>query len=154
MISLRQATATDIPALQALFVLCIRQTCTTDYTEAEIAVWTATAQNSDRWNKAVADQYFLIAEEGKKLAGFGSLRDGNYLDFMYVHPDFQGRGVAGKLLAALEAKALRLGTASLHSDISITARPFFEKKGYGVLHENRNERSGEVLVNYRMERVL
>ena len=138
MISLRPATTTDLPSLQALFVQTIRQTCTEDYSPAEIAVWTATVNNLERWQTMMKTQYVLVAQSGEHIAGFGTLKDGDYLDFIYVHPDFQGQGVAKQLLSALEAEASKQGTTSISSDISITARPFFERKGYVVLHENQN----------------
>lgn len=49
----------------------------------------------------------LLAISDGKIAGFSSLRDGDYLDFMYVHKDCQRMGVAETLLKAIEQKRWR-----------------------------------------------
>ncbi|MFK7970341.1 MAG: GNAT family N-acetyltransferase [Bacteroidia bacterium] len=154
MTSLRTAIQSDLKGLKDLFLKSIQQACKNDYSPAEIAVWTATAHNQERWQTMLETQYVLVAEIDGRLAGFGTLKGSDYLDFMYVHPDFLRRGVAGKLLQALEEKAHMRGSTILVSDISITARPFFEKSGFVVLRKNHNERDGEVLVNFRMEKKL
>lgn len=154
MISLRHATQADLPALKALFVQTIQQACTNDYTPAEIKVWTSTVENADRWQLMLDTQCVLVAHEGDAVAGFGTLKEGNYLDFMYVHPDFLRRGIASQLLEALEKEAQKHSTATISSDISITARPFFERKGYVVIRKNHNERDGEVLINFKMEKSI
>lgn len=89
-----------------------------------------------------------------KLTKLLYLLNGDYLDFMYVHKDFQRQGIAEILLNALEAEAKRRDTKIITSDISKTARPFFEKKGYVVVNEQENLRAGVVLINYKMKKEL
>ncbi len=149
-IILSKATPADLPALQRLYVETIRKTCSKDYDPEQIRVWTASIDNKERWLNAINDQHFLMAKTGNELAGFGSLKNGNYLDFLYVHPDYAGKGVAGKLFQALEAVWLQHSGDYLYSDVSITARPFFEKKGFRVEKEDVNLLKGVEIINYRM----
>ncbi len=37
---------------------------------------------------------------------------------------------------------------------SLVAKPFFERRGFVVVHENRVEKSGQVLINFSMEKCL
>ncbi|MCU7915753.1 MAG: GNAT family N-acetyltransferase [Candidatus Thiodiazotropha sp. (ex Gloverina cf. vestifex)] len=61
-----------------------------------------------------------------------------------------GKGVGSALLQAIEAEALRLGLAQLSVEASITARGFFERKGFVVGSAQRVTRRGEDFLNYLM----
>lgn len=152
--SYHNAQLADIPELQALFVDCIKGTCTGDYSPAEIEAWLSSIKNQQRWTDLVEQQQVIMLKIQNQLAGFASLKDSDYLDFIYVSPNFQGKGIAKKLLAKITELALEAGAEKLISDISITARPFFESRGYTVLRENRNIRGDQVLINYRMEKAI
>lgn len=153
-ITLRQAAATDLPEMRKLYADTINTVCANDYDEAQRKVWASTADKEERWESLIAEQLVLLAIAGDVIAGFSSLRDGNYLDFMYVHKDYQRMGIAETLLNTLEAEAAKLGALEITSDISITARPFFEKKGYKVLKEQKNQRGDLILINYKMQKEL
>ena len=89
-----------------------------------------------------------------QIVGFGTLKNSNYIDFFYIHKDFQRRGIANKLLTELELEAKNQQTKIITSDISITAKPFFEKKGFVVKTEQKNIRLDVELINYKMEKQL
>ncbi len=86
--------------------------------------------------------------------GFGDLAADGYLDRLYVHPNFQRCGVATAICGALEAHARLLGVPAVTTHASITARPFFERRGYHVVREQQVERAGVTLINFVMERTL
>lgn len=151
---LRIAQSSDLNEMQQLYVDTIRSVCNKDYNAEQIAVWTATAENTQRWNNVLHNQLVLIAEKNNKMVGYGTLDNGNYIDFFYIHKDFQGQGIANNILSQIETQARKAGHAVLTSDVSITARPFFEKKGFKVLQEQKNIRKGIELINFKMEKVL
>lgn len=153
-ITLRPATEADLPGMRELYRGTITTVCANDYDEAQRAVWASTADNTDRWSNLIKEQYVLLAMIDGMIAGFSSLRDSDYLDFMYVHKDYQRMSVAETLLTAIETKAVALGATVITSDVSKTARPFFERKGYTVLAEQVNHRQGLELVNYKMKKDL
>lgn len=70
-----------------------------------------------------------------------------YLDRLYVHKDHQGIGIATALCEKLEA-SVESATVTTHA--SITARPFFEDRGYVV----KKEQQGILLTNYVMEKQI
>ena len=90
-----------------------------------------------------------MAEETGVIIGFGDIDQSGYLDRLFVDKDHQGRGVATALCDALEA-AVRAEHYTTHA--SITARPFFEKRGYHVVRQQRVERQGVSLTNFVMEK--
>lgn len=153
-IILRQATFTDLPEMKQLFRDTIVTVCANEYDEQQRGVWASSSEKTERWENLIKEQYVLLALKNKVIAGFSSLLDGNYLDFMYVHKNYQRQGIAETLLSALEARAMQQGATAITSDISKTARPFFEKKGYEVITEQQNIRGDIVLINYKMRKEL
>jgi putative acetyltransferase len=153
-IILRQATLADLPEMKELFRGTILHVCANEYDAEQRAVWASSSEKTERWENLISEQYVLLAIKDGIIAGFGSLLSGNYLDFMYVHKEYQRQGIADALLSALEAEAIRQKTTVITSDISKTARPFFEKKGYVVVVEQQNPRGDVVLINYKMKKEL
>ena len=132
--------------IAALFRDTIARTCSKDYTEGEVRAWISSSFSeafSARW----ADSYTLLAVDGDALLGFGNA-DGSYIDCLYVDYSHQGKGIGGKLLAALEAHAEP--PYSVYA--SITALPFFASKGYRAVRGNIAEREGERLCNYLLSK--
>ncbi len=153
-LTFRLANTSDLEAVQTLFTNTIKGSCHQDYSPKAIAVWTNSVKNTDRWLTAIREQYFILAEIDHKLIGFGSLLNHNYIDFMYVSPNHQGRGIAKAILDQLIQKAKASGRKSVESDVSITAKPFFINQGFEALHQNKNERDGVILINYRLKKAL
>ena len=89
------------------------------------------------------------AEMDGKIVGFGDMDETGYLDRLYVHKDYQRRGVATAICDALEQ---RTKAAEFTTHASITARPFFEKRGYTVAREQQVERRGVWLTNFVMKK--
>jgi putative acetyltransferase len=146
----RSAILEDLPEMKQLYVDTIRMVCRKDYTEEQVAVWSSSANQAERWLDMMVNQFVLIAESDGVIAGFGSLKNNNYIDFFYVHACFQGQGVAGDLLRLLQKEAVNHGEKLLSSDISMTAKPFFEKQGFKVVVGQENVRGDVILINYKM----
>ena len=72
-----------------------------------------------------------------------------YLDRLYVHKAYQHQGIASAICDELEHYADQ-NVVETHA--SITARPFFESRGYMVIQEQGVVRKGVLLKNYRMEK--
>ena len=72
-----------------------------------------------------------------------------YLDRLYVHKDYQGQGVASAICDELERFAAGK-TITTHA--SITAKPFFQHRGYRVVHKQEVIRRGVVLTNFVMKK--
>ncbi len=151
---LRTASPDDLPGMQRLFAETVRAVCSADYTDDQIRVWASSVEDGERWRSIITRQYVVIAESGGAMAGFGSLGEGCYIDLLYVSKDHQRQGVATAILNRLLGEAARLGHTRLTSDVSITARPFFERHGFRVIMEQRKPFKGVKIVNYQMEKVI
>ena len=151
-IFLRTANALDLQEMQQLFVNTVTTICCKDYNNEQLKAWISGVKDTQRWLERLDEQFVLLATIDKQIVGFGSIRDENYLDMLYVHKDFQRQGIAGKIYTQLEEKAREVNSSYIDADVSITAKPFFESIGFTVLAEQKVERMGVELVNYRMRK--
>ena len=132
----------EAAALVRLFYNTVHSVCLGDYTQEQVDKYVAGIT-------AAAE----VARIGGEIAGFADL-DGDYLDRLYVHRDFQRQGVATALAQALEQRAAEKGFSRITVHASVTARPFFEKRGWRVVREQQVERKGVFLTNFIMEKDL
>jgi putative acetyltransferase len=154
-LQIRRGIPTDLPALQQLFADTVRLVCTRDYTERQVQIWAESVQDQTRWQRIVAEQYVVIAETAAgTVVGFATLADGHYLDLLYVHYAYQQRGVARLLYAAIEHEAQRTHCPLLTADVSLTARPFFERMGFGLIAEQQVTLQNVAFTNFRMAKPL
>lgn len=86
--------------------------------------------------------------ENDIIIGFGDMDKTGYLNRLFIHKDYQKKGVATAICDNLE-KTIK-GVIITHA--SITARDFFEKRGYKVIKKQQVERQGVLLTNFVMEK--
>lgn len=153
-ISIRLAECGDIHDITRLYSETVRNVNSKDYSPEEIKVWAEGAENTERWQKAIAEQYFILAYIENNLAGFGSIADDGYLDFLYVSKDHQRMAVAKALLFEIERKAREQKNNRIYSHVSKTARGFFEKHGYICEREIEDPYKGVVFINALMVKNL
>ena len=130
--NIRIAQLTDVDIIRQLFQETIETVNQKDYNAAQIRIWAAGAQRIANWQQKVREQYFIIAEQDDIIIGFASIETNGYIDFMYIHKDYQNQGIATSLLKDLESKAISIALAKVWANVSITARPFFKKRGFQI----------------------
>lgn len=150
----RIAKTTDIPAIIQLYTETILTVCRADYNQLQLETWALLGNVRSKWEKRIQDQYFLVAEVAAQIVGFASIDNTGYLDVFYVHKDYQRQGIANMLYSKLEDHAERNSKKIIIADVSKTARPFFEKKGFSIVKIQENLLQGQLLVNYKMEKAV
>lgn len=153
-INTREGNPYDLPEMLQLFKDTITMVCKKDYNADQLEAWKSGAENLERWKTVITEQYIVIAETQNKLVGFCTLNQGNYIDLMFVHKDFQHQGIASRLYSLIEKEALRQNQKLLTADVSKTAKPFFEKMNFKIIQEQTVNVKGVDLVNYKMEKSL
>ena len=113
--------------------------------------WAPEIPDPAAWHERMAGRHTLVADESGEVVGFAELEDG-HLDMLYCRADAVGRGVGSLLYAAVEERARGLGRIS--TEASITARPFFGRRGFAVLRRNTVWREGTALTNFSMQKAL
>ena len=145
---IREYRPEDCAELTRLFYDTVHTVNRKDYTPAQLDAWADGTPDLERWNRSLQEHFSLVALEGEKIIGFGDMDSTGYLDRLYVHKDYQGKGVATALCDRLEQAVD--GTIVTHA--SITARPFFEGRGYVMVKAQQVERKGILLRNFVMEK--
>jgi putative acetyltransferase len=153
-IAIRGYRPEDLDGLIAIFTRAVRETASRDYTLEQVRAWALDAPDRDAWAARRASRPTFIAEIDGAMAGFSDLEPDGHIDMMFVSPDHGGRGVATILLAHIEAQARAAGLTRLFTEASLTARPFFARRGFAVIAEQQVVLRGEVLPNFRMEKHL
>ncbi|WP_340063492.1 GNAT family N-acetyltransferase [Ascidiimonas aurantiaca] len=147
-ISFRLATPKDLNLIVELFKETITHINKKDYTPEQIKVWASGASDREKWLSRIRDDYFSLAFYGERLAGFAFLAGNDYFDGLFVHKDFQRKGIAQKLLMKIEERARNNRSAIIRSDVSITALPFFLKNGYLITEKQQKSKKGVLFENY------
>lgn len=142
--------------LQQVFKASVRGTCTGDYTSEQIDAWIEKA-DLQRWRDLLDSSLQFFAAEyvpTGEVVGFTSVDCTGYLHSMFVHPAHQHRGVAGFLIRAAEEFAMKHKAVALDAEVSITARPFFEKQGFRMKCAQTVDVSGVEMDNFVMQKLL
>lgn len=143
---LRRYRTEDLSEIAALFYNTVHSVNIADYSKEQVDAWADGNLDMDIWNRSFLEHYTLVAVEGSKIIGFGDITDDGYLDRLYVHKDYQRRGIATAICNELESHV----DGQLTTHASITARPFFEKRGYTAIREQQVLRHGSLLINFVM----
>jgi GNAT superfamily N-acetyltransferase len=140
-VEIRRATARDAEAVYEIVLRALRETNARDYPSSVIdrLVLTLPKEVASTLEAWLA---YVVVVDGR-IVGTGSL-NGNMVRAVFVHPDYQGRGIGTKLMDAVENAANVQSVDILSVQSSITAQPFYAKRGFKVVRE----------VFYREERTI
>lgn len=145
---IRMYRQSDCKILTELFYNTVHTVNARDYTEEQLNVWATGEVDLEKWNQSLQEHFSVVAVDNGTITGFGDIDKTGYLDHLFVHANYQRNGIATAICNQLE-QAVQ-GNIITHA--SITARPFFEKRGYRVMKEQSVERQGIFLTNYIMEK--
>lgn len=148
---IRAALQSDAVELKNLFQNTVLAINRRDYSQAEVEDWASCGDDLSNIEDMIKTHYFIVAiNQQLEIVGFSSITPQGYLHSMFVHKDFQGEGIATILLNEIEQYAITNGIMRITSEVSLTARPFFEKKGYIVEEEQKRKANQLSLTNFWM----
>lgn len=145
---LRRYKQSDCRELAELFYNTVHTVNAADYNNEQLNAWATGHVDLEAWNKSLQEHYSIVAVDNGIIVGFGDIDQTGYLDRLYVHADYQGRGIATAICNKLEQSV----SGKIVTHASVTAKLFFEKRGYKVIKEQRVERHGVFLTNFVMEK--
>lgn len=102
------------------------------------------------WNASFLVHHTVVAVEKGVIVGLGDMERFGYLNRLFVHEEYQHRGIASVHCALLEEAAGH--TVITHTPI--TDRPFFEHRGYEVVRRGADLRGGGVSALFYYETLL
>lgn len=143
---IRKYQPSDCRELTELFYNTVHIVNAKDYTEEQLNVWASGKVDLEKWNQSLQEHFSIVAVDNETIVGFGDIDDTGYLDRLFVHAKYQRKGIATAICEQLEQAV----PGKIITHASITARPFFEKRGYRVFKEQPVERKGVFLKNFVM----
>ncbi len=152
---LRTYKISDCSALYELFLDTVHSVNSKDYSKVQLDAWapldslTPREEILDIWNKAFLLHHTVVAVENDLIVGFGDISKYGYLDRLFVHKSYQRQGIATAICNDLENFVTG---KNISTQASITAKPFFLKRGYKLVNEQTVIRQGVLLKNYLMEK--
>jgi putative acetyltransferase len=150
---IRDATISDAAAIADIFYHTVLNVNVRDYSGAQVEAWAGPAPEPGMWEERISgERRTFVAARGERVLGFAEFEGDGHIDTLYVHHEYQGCGIASRLLDRIEAEAQRLGLARLYTEASITAKPFFESRGFSVVTPQRVEVRGQTFRNFVMEK--
>lgn len=149
---LRRYKPDDCAVLAELFFNTVHTVNAKDYSKDQLDAWATGYVDTSVWNKSFLEHDTVVAEINGIITGFGDMDDTGYLDMLYVHMDYQNRGVATAIVRELEQQARSCNVSHFTTYTSITAKPFFEGLGYHVVRKHTAVRRNIKLTNYIMEK--
>lgn len=146
---IRSYQSSDIKEMAELFYNTVHTVNARDYTSEQLDAWADGNPDLVKWDQSFQAHETLIAEEDGRITGFADMDRTGYLDRLYVHSEYQGQGIATLLCDLLE-ELTEGDVITVHA--SITAKPFFEHRGYRTVKRQQVERRGILLTNYIMDK--
>jgi putative acetyltransferase len=136
-LSIRHAGADDVTAISALVQRTVRISNTRDYPAEAIDLIVANFA-PDKLAKRMAERDVFVCQIGDRIIGTIAL-GGDRLRSLFVEPGLQQAGIGARLVAHLEAHALKVGVTELKLSSSLTARGFYERLGYRMVQPEEHD---------------
>ncbi|MFI5333454.1 MAG: GNAT family N-acetyltransferase, partial [Candidatus Babeliales bacterium] len=140
----------DISQINQLFTDTVHAVNIRDYAQEQLDIWAPKNRTAEHWKTRLKDHIAYVADADGLIVGFADITKDGYVDHVYAHKDFQGHGIASALLQRLEKDAQAMGLHELRTEASITAKPFFEKRGFTVTSKQDKTFNGMTFTNYCM----
>ena len=122
------------------------------YSVAQRQAWVPAPRDGPDWQARLSGQDIRLSEDGGEITGFVSLMPDGYVDFAYIRPAMQGKGLFRKLYMKIEIRAQERGITHLTTHASLMAQPAFAAVGFKVVQHEEVQIRGEVFKRAKMEK--
>jgi len=154
-IVIRRYEKGDSKYLAEIYYHTIHNICSNDYSHQQINAWAPKSSldpssSMQKWEKILP----FVATIDKKIVGFLEFENNGHIDCFYCHHKFTHIGIGKKLLETVEEFANQNNIKRLYAEVSITARPFFEKQDFTLVKQQSVKLGDQKLTNFVMEKYL
>lgn len=154
--AVREFRVTDVDEIVTLLYETVHAVNAHDYTREQLAAWAPELSANERQDRiqrlteSLLRNSSWVAVRDATIVGFADITLDGYLDHLYVHKDFQGQGIALRLMHRIEREGVGHGVKEIRTDASITAKPFLEQMGYFVVCAQSVSVRGVSMGNFKM----
>ncbi|MEZ9632175.1 GNAT family N-acetyltransferase [Vibrio cyclitrophicus] len=154
MVRIRNYQTSDAKALWEIYFHTVRNINVRDYSQQQVEAWAPNGFDSELWQKRMNELLPFVAELDGCVVGYTDLQPNGLIDHFFCHHECQGKAVGRALMEHVLAVGRVRGVSRYFSEVSITARPFYEHLDFKVVNEQEVEMRGVKLTNYVMEKVV
>ena len=140
--------------LAELLYCSVHTLCTKDYSPEELEAWVPKKLDVRKLSRSLLMNVTWVAELRGKIVGFICLERDGYINRLFTHPDYTGRGIATALLNTAIDWAKRKNIKRIFLAASKTGYGFYLKNGFRVSGIETVERRGIVFENKVMEKFI
>ena len=141
-------------AIWSVYFTATHESIARDYHPDLIERWAPHNQDMKAWGERLARKNPFVAIMDGQIVGMAEIEGDGFIDYFYVHPKWQNKGIGKALLATLEVEATKVGVRTIFADVSVTAQPFFLSRGFGIIEAKSNVIRGHPAPNFRMQKTL
>lgn len=142
----------DAKHIASIFYNTVHTVNAKDYTKEQLNAWAPYYDNYAAWQEKCAQLNPFVATIDGTIVGFAEFEPNGHIDCFYVHHEFQGAGVGTALMREIEMEAREKLLPRMYTEVSITAKPFFVRKGFQVIKQQTVEIRDIKLTNFLMEK--
>ncbi|MCW8349184.1 GNAT family N-acetyltransferase [Vibrio sp. ZSDZ65] len=152
MIKIREYVEADAQALWDIHFYTIRNINIRDYNQAQVEAWAPESLELSIWINRMKGLNPFVAEIDGIVVGYTDLQSDGLIDHFFCHHEYQGQGVGRALMNHVFAVGKERGISRFYSEVSITAKPFYEHFGFKVVQPQEMDVRGQKLRNFVMEK--
>lgn len=152
MVTIREYVEADAEALLNIHYHTIRNVNIRDYSKEQVEAWAPEHFDLTVWRKRMKGLSPFVAVIDGLIVGYTDLQPSGLIDHFFCHHKHQGQGVGKALMEYVFNLGNQRGVKRFYSEVSITARPFYEHFGFKVAQEQEMEVRGQKLKNFVMEK--
>ena len=135
-----------------MFFNTIRNINRRDYSQAQVEAWAVDSLDAQYWAKRMDGLSPFVAEIDGVIVGYTDLQSDGLIDHFFCHHEYQGKGVGRALMTHVMEVGQSRGIHRYYSEVSITARPFYEHLGFSFVEEKIAKIKGQELKYNLMEK--
>ncbi len=153
-ITVRSYKENDSQALANIYYNTIHHINSKNYSKKQIEAWAPkSCLELEGWQKKWKKLSPMVACLDDIIVGFAEFENNGHIDCFYVHHEWQGNGVGSTLIGEIIKQAKIKNISRIFAEVSITAKPFFEKMDFTVIKEQIVNIRGIELKNFVMEKI-
>lgn len=152
MLTIRKYVEEDAQITWQLFFNTVRNINRQDYTVQQLQAWAPESMDLFIWNKRMRDIDPFIAELDGNIVGYADLQNNGLIDHFFCHQNYQRQGVGRALMIHIMHEGKKRHINHYFSQVSITAKPFFEHFGFKVVEQRSVEVKELTLLCFHMEK--
>lgn len=151
-ILIRNYSTEDTQALACIYYNTIHRINIRHYTQEQVDEWAPVSSlETEGWAKKFARTNPIVAIVENEIVGFAEFESNGHIDCFFCHHDWIGKGVGAALMKEILQRAKNDRINHIFSEVSITARQFFEKHGFKVIEGHTTVRNGIERTGFKME---